>query len=197
MQKLTATTALRLSGLTFGIVALGWLGGTWLGNSKTNHDRGVAAKNRVDHMVNHATELALGEAFPDLMLTDPTARQVFRFRDVLPTGGVLLYVAPGCDQCIGAARYTSEWLARQGVGDSLGVVVADGLKGSLELEVKLKSSGLHLRVYADRDRTLRDRYSVTVNPAVFILDGEKLQLVGEGTWDEGVGYTLSQWSQTP
>jgi len=116
----------------------------------------------------HLTGIGAGSPFPSIPLWSADGTTSFYSDEVLPEGGILLYISADCGSCFASMTALQNTLMADGLDDRSAVVVAFG---SPEPVVQYaKDNGIRLRIVFDVERILGREYGVTTFPTLIGID---------------------------
>jgi len=114
------------------------------------------------------TDLSIGQVFPEIPLIAPDNRTVYAVRDLLPRGGLILFVLPECGSCYQSIINLEKLIVSKRLDWARAIVVASGDPGDFIEHFNPETSPL--RILFDISRALPDGYGVKVFPTMFCVD---------------------------
>ena len=174
------------------------LSGFWLGHVFGNQraqERQTARRAALTlELREHSRGISIGSPPPTGLAWSVTGDTVLEFKELLPAGGVILLVSPGCDLCVGAAEKLQQSLSPLHLRSTHAVLLADRAAGSEDLSHALEKHSIGLKVYCDLQEVFRRECGVMANPAYFILNKAGAVLdIGAGVPDKSrLAVLLSQ-----
>ena len=155
--------------VTLAIVAgLGvWLG-AWLGERRAEAGRQSEQADLQTYLEQNIVGIEVGRMFPDIPIWSADGRDAFGIHELLPQGGVLVYVATGCNSCVDAITALDAVQRAAGAEARPALVVLDGHPDSLA--AGLAAAGIEMTFYHDVERSFTKLYRVAIFPSAFVID---------------------------
>jgi hypothetical protein len=180
MRKGWLRTALFYVAVLVVVAALGvWLG-SWLGLRKAEASREMERAKMQSYLVENMQGIERGSMFPDIPVWSADGTQAFGIHELLPHGGVLVYVASGCNSCIDALEALKEAQEAAGARARAVIVILDGSPDSLA--ARLRARDLEVSFYHDVEQSFAHDFHVGIFPASFVIaDGGVLTDMIAGT----------------
>lgn len=178
--------------LCLGLSICAWLLGGRVGRSLVVRERLETTAARVADLEQNAIGIAVESPFPELTLWTIETDSALAVSQLLPSGGFLLCVSPGCDQCVQASLDLVRLIeSGHGVLNSA-IIVTDKPDGSLELLTQLQNAGISYPVVCDVTGSLRSEYGIRENPALIVLEGAELLVTRIGVYDRLLGFRFNE-----
>ncbi|MFC1475931.1 TlpA family protein disulfide reductase [Candidatus Zixiibacteriota bacterium] len=146
--------------------------GTWLGSMYGSY-RGEAKRTEQraayqNYLEENIVGINLGLPFPDIAVEAPGDHRMYSVRELLPQGGLFIYLTMGCESCLGTIEKLAQ--AQREAGEDIQPVLLVTYKDTQELSDSLKQRGILLPLYRDVEATLVADFRVATLPTTFLLD---------------------------
>lgn len=180
-MKAWMKTLLFYLGALAGMVVIGIGLGMWMGMRQAEASRARENAKAQAYLVENMRGIEAGRMFPDIPVWSVDGTNAFSVHELLPHGGLLIYVSSACDMCVGALEALSSAQAGAGRRAPAALVVLNGDPDSLT--VRLRSRGLTMPFFRDISQSFERDYHVGVFPTTFVIaDGGVLSAVVAGTY---------------
>jgi hypothetical protein len=123
-----------------------------------------------------APGIHIGAPLPAVLVWSAEGDRAFEVRQLLPEGGIILLVSPGCDVCITAAVQMQMAVASLGVNEAHAILLTKHAAGGGQLRDTLRARGVNLEVYCDVQESFLREHHVAANPAFLALDKDGIVL---------------------
>jgi hypothetical protein len=149
-------------------VAVGSVMGGVYGNLRASAEADDQMEQVREFLAMQAPGIRRGITFPDIVLQEDYGSEGRAVGDLLPGGGLVLYVSPGCPQCERAMVNLA--MAQETLGDAMSplLIIVEG--DAQEIAGSLAPLGLHAKVYADVTSAMANEYGIRIFPCYFRLD---------------------------
>jgi hypothetical protein len=154
--------------------------GRWLGLRKAEAGKALEQQQMQSFFEESVVGLERGAMFPDIPVWSPDGTQAYGIHELLPHGGLLVYIAAGCNSCYLALSALQE--AQGAAGDDARpfVVIVDGDPDSLM--AGLKERDMSVEFFHDVERSFSRHYHIGIFPTSFVIaDGGRLTDMVAGT----------------
>jgi peroxiredoxin len=181
MRKGWLRTALLYVAVLIVVAAVGvWLG-TWLGLRRVEAGKQLEQAQMQSFLKDNIVGIEVGKMFPDIPVWSADGTQAFGIHELLPHGGVLVFIASGCNSCLAALQALHDAQTAAGAEARAALVVLDGDPDSLASG--LRENGLVMPFYHDAERSFATQYHVGIFPTSFVLadDGTVAEMIA-GTY---------------
>lgn len=155
-------------GIVVVAAVLGTIAGDIYAERKAYDVRAARDAELLQYMKANIQGVEIGRPFPDLTIWTGDGSEAFALRDILPAGGVMVFLAADCQSCFDAVDAVAK--GREAAGDRAKdvVIVANG--ETSKLEAYIADRGLALPVYRDMEQSLIRDYHVLTFPSYFCMD---------------------------
>ncbi|MBI3872748.1 MAG: hypothetical protein HY304_06705 [candidate division Zixibacteria bacterium] len=153
-------------------VAAGWLLGSTVGAHRAEVSHAAYMASQRDYLLEHVRGIARGNPFPRITLWSVDGVRTAEIGELLPKGGLLVLVGPGCASCLEAGTALDSALTLAGPKAVPAILVTDQAEKSDAFAELLTVRGVHVPVYCDTRESLRREYKVLANPVYFRLDSQ-------------------------
>jgi len=163
------------------VVAAGVLGttiGSLYGEQRAGAERAARDAEVREYLLKSIRQIEVGKAFPEVTLGSPDSAHQYLIHELLPRGGVLVFVSAGCESCFQAVDALSAARRRVGRGAPDVIVVVIGDPSGLSQYIA--DHGYGIPVFRDWQQALVKEYGVRAFPCYFVLDND-LHLTHIGT----------------
>lgn len=165
---------ISLAGIFLGVAGLGWIAG--FGLNKLREAEAARARPPADARTvqrifeSNLLGIAIDSLFPDIPMWSADGTQAFEIVEVLPRGGLILVVNPGCGHCLEASVALQKALDAAGTSARHAILLSDVAEGTDSLGREMAAKGVRLPIYCDVQSALHYKYGLLGIPCYFSLD---------------------------
>lgn len=163
-------TAAVFIGAAAAALALGIGAGSIYADAKAKARERAKIEEKQAYLSATMRGIGIGQAFPQLSVRDPTTKKEVKIDEILPHGGLLVYVSADCPSCFDALLQLDSAIQAVSPAAKEVVVLAGG-----DTQELLSFSTAHAFSYPlleDVDQVLMRQNHVLVFPAYFELDAQ-------------------------
>jgi hypothetical protein len=151
------------------VIVLGWFAGLAVSKSRHSQEYRGLRESLQRRLEANVDGIAVGATFPVLLVVPVNGGEEVDARGLLPSGGVLALVSPGCADCVEDAVALQEASSEINLTSDHVLIVANNRDDSQILQEEMAQRGIDMRLYIDVHQALHAIYHIPSTPTFFFL----------------------------